>query len=118
LGGSTGRAIGSFTSAGTSFQKQAGIDDNPVDHDVDAGLFGPREYEARNNVELRRFFFNRSAQTLDWLTSLGLAFQGRVPSHPTACPGCTTSFPTPRPMWAVLQARLVRLHGRLFATPK
>lgn len=113
LGGSTGRAIGSFTSAGTSFQKRAGIDDNPVDHDVDAGLFGPREYEARNNVELRRFFFNRSAQTLDWLTSLGLAFQGPSPEPPNRVPRMHNVVPNAKAYVAVLQARLVRLHGAI-----
>ena len=36
-GGTTGIAVGSFTASGTRMQKQRRLDDNPRDHDVDAG---------------------------------------------------------------------------------
>jgi fumarate reductase flavoprotein subunit len=111
LGGSTGRAIGSFTSSGTTLQRKAGIVDNPDDHDVDAGLFGPREYEARNNARLRRFFFGQSAATLDWLASLGLSFHGPSPEPPNRVARMHNVVPNAKAYVAALQVRLLRLGG-------
>ena len=113
LGGSTGRAIGSFTSSGTTLQRKAGIADNPDDHDVDAGLFGPREYDARNNVRLRRYFFGQSAATLDWLASLGLAFHGPSPEPPNRVARMHNVVPNAKAYVAALQVRLLRLGGEI-----
>jgi succinate dehydrogenase/fumarate reductase flavoprotein subunit len=111
LGGSTGRAVGSFTASATTFQHRAGIADNPDDHQVDAGLFGPRAYEARNNAALRRYFFGRSAETLDWLTSMGLAFHGPSPEPPNRVARMHNVVPNAKAYVAVLQARFLRLGG-------
>jgi succinate dehydrogenase/fumarate reductase flavoprotein subunit len=70
LGGSTGIAVGSFTANRTALQRKQGIDDNPEDHEADAGLFGPTEIQARNNSQMRRFFLGHSAETMDWLMGM------------------------------------------------
>lgn len=113
LGGSTGRAVGSFTASATALQRRAGIDDNPDDHQVDAGLFGPRDYEARNNGPLRRWFFGESAATLDWLASLGLTFHGPSPEPPNRVARMHNVVPNAKAYVAVLQARFVRLGGSI-----
>jgi len=111
LGGSTGRAVGSFTASGTALQRRAGITDGPDDHQVDAGLFGPRGYEARNNAALRRYFFGRSSETLDWLSSMGLVFYGPSPEPPNRVPRMHNVVPNAKAYVATLQLRLLRLGG-------
>jgi fumarate reductase flavoprotein subunit len=111
LGGSTGRAIGSFTSSNTYLQRRAGIADGPDDHDVDAGQFGPREYERRNNVDLRRHFFRESSATLDWLHAMGLTFHGPSPEPPNRVPRMHNVVPNAKAYVATLQLRLLRLGG-------
>jgi succinate dehydrogenase/fumarate reductase flavoprotein subunit len=113
LGGSTGRAVGSFTSSGTSFQRRAGIVDDPDAHQADAGLFGPRDYEQRNNAELRRYFFGESAATLDWLRGMGLAFHGPSPEPPNRVPRMHNVVPNAKAYVATLQLRLLRLGGTI-----
>ncbi len=113
LGGSTGRAIGSFTSSGTYLQRRAGIVDDPDAHDVDEGLFGPRDYERRNNVDLRRFFFAESAATLDWLHGMGLAFHGPSPEPPNRVPRMHNVVPNAKAYVATLQLRFLRLGGTI-----
>ena len=55
LGGTTGIAIGSFTANRTALQRKEGIEDDPDDHEADAGLFGKADIQARNNTRMRRF---------------------------------------------------------------
>ena len=86
LGGTTGIAVGSFTANRTTFQQKAGVEDNPDDHEEDASKFGPPEYQARNNTRLRRFFLGHAAETLSWLTDMGLAFHGPSPEPPNRVP--------------------------------
>jgi len=86
-GGTTGIAVGSFTAAGTRWQRRAGIDDNPEDHDEDVSLFADPELEARNNQPLRRFFLEHAAETLHWLQEeLRLNYVGPSPEPPNRCP--------------------------------
>jgi fumarate reductase flavoprotein subunit len=113
LGGSTGRAVGSFTASGTAVQRRARIVDNPDDHQVDAALFAPREYEARNNAQLRRYFFGQSAETLDWLMSMGLVFHGPSPEPPNRVPRMHNVVPNAKAYVTVLQLRLLRLGGTI-----
>src|SRR5262245_8147848 len=79
LGGTTGIAVGSFTAAGTRWQQVKNIADTPDDHADDVGKFASSEIEARNNSELRAFFLDHAAETLDWLESLGVEFIGPSP---------------------------------------
>src|SRR5436309_52396 len=67
LGGTTGIAVGTFTAAGTSLQRERGVADDPASHDADAGKFPTPEREARNNASLRAFFLREAAATFEWL---------------------------------------------------
>lgn len=113
LGGTTGIAVGSFTANRTVHQRRAGIDDNPDDHEADAGKFGPPEVQARNNGPLRRFLLEHAAGTLDWLTGMGLRFHGPSPEPPNRVPRMHNVVPNAKAYVAVLQSRLLRLGGRI-----
>ncbi len=113
LGGTTGIAVGSFTAGGTAAQRKAGIEDNPDDHADDAGKFAPPEIEARGNTELRRFFLEHAAETLDWLTGMGLAFHGPSPEPPNRVPRMHNVVPNAKAYVATFQARLLRRGGTI-----
>ncbi len=53
-GGTTGIAVGSFTAAATSLQREAGIRDDAGEHALDLAKFASPEIEARNNTDLAR----------------------------------------------------------------
>lgn len=62
-GGNTGLSTGSIPGAGTRFQRQAGIDDNPRKMTTDLlGLSG--DHDA---VDLTRMLAERSAELVEWL---------------------------------------------------
>jgi hypothetical protein len=109
-GGSTGIAVGSFTASRTPWQKKAGIEDNPADHAEDAGKFPPPQHEERNNGELRRFFLEHAAETLDWLAEKGLAFHGPSPEPPNRVPRMHNVVPAAKAYVIALQGAL-RRHG-------
>lgn len=113
LGGSTGIAVGSFTANRTIYQRKAGISDNPDEHEEDAGKFGPPEYQARNNRELRRYFLGEAAATLEWLRGMGLVFHGPSPEPPNRVPRMHNVVPNAKAYIATLQARLLRLGGTI-----
>jgi succinate dehydrogenase/fumarate reductase flavoprotein subunit len=110
LGGTTGIAVGSFTASGTALQRKVGIDDNPDDHEEDAGKFAPPEIEARCNNSLRRFFLEHASETLDWMTGMGLAFHGPSPEPPNRVPRMHNVVPNAKAYVATFQSRLLR-HG-------
>lgn len=113
LGGSTGIAVGSFTANRTPWQEKAGIKDDPDQHEEDAGKFGPQEYQAKNNSELRRFFLGLSAESLNWLADMGLNFHGPSPEPPNRVPRMHNVTPNAKAYIAVLQSRLLSLGGRI-----
>ena len=113
LGGTTGIAVGSFTANRTVYQRRAGIEDNAVAHETDAGQFGPPEIQARNNAALRRFFLEHAAETLDWLIDMGLHFHGPSPEPPNRVPRMHNVVPNAKAYIAVLQSRLLRLGGTI-----
>ena len=113
LGGSTGIAVGSFTANRTAHQRRAGIDDNPEDHDADAARFGPPEIQARNDAPMRRFFLEHAAETLNWLSGLGLSFHGPSPEPPNRVPRMHNVVPNAKAYIAVLQSRLLRHGGQI-----
>lgn len=113
LGGSTGIAVGSYTSNRTRLQRQAGIEDSLEAHAQDAGRFPPDAYEARNNDELRRFFLDHSAETLDWLTGMGLYFQGPNPEPPNRVPRMHNVIPGAKAYIAALQLHLLKYGGEI-----
>jgi succinate dehydrogenase/fumarate reductase flavoprotein subunit len=109
LGGTTGIAVGSFTASRTSYQRRAGIDDNPRDHEADAAQFGPVEIQASNDKELRQFFLEHAGDTLDWLTAMGLRFFGPSPEPPNRVPRMHNVVPNAKAYIATLHSRLTRL---------
>ena len=113
LGGSTGIAIGSFTASSTTLQQKAGVDDNPDDHEEDAGKFASPEIEARCNCSLRRFFLGHAAETLDWMIGMGLAFHGPSPEPPNRVPRMHNVVPNAKAYVAVFQSRVLRYGGRI-----
>ncbi len=113
LGGTTGIAIGSFTSSGTSLQQQAGISDSPADHQTDAAQFAPPEIEERNNHELRAWFLSQAAETFEWLKGLGLAFHGPNPEPPNRQPRMHNVIPNAKAYIQTLQSRFQKLGGTI-----
>jgi succinate dehydrogenase/fumarate reductase flavoprotein subunit len=113
LGGTTGIAVGSFTANSTAFQARAGIKDNHDDHAVDAAKFAAPEIEACNNNELRTFLLQNAADTLGWLTDMGLNFHGPSPEPPNRVPRMHNVVPGAKAYIATLQSRLLRLGGTI-----
>ena len=111
LGGATGIAVGSLTANRTQIQAKAGIHDSLDDHAEDAGLFATPEIEAHNNAELRRWFLDQSAETLDWLMAMGLSFYGPNPEPPNRVPRMHNVVPGAKAYITVLQARFTKLGG-------
>jgi succinate dehydrogenase/fumarate reductase flavoprotein subunit len=118
LGGTTGIAVGSFTAAGTAWQRRAGLTDSASDHAVDAGKFAAPEIEARNNDELREFFLTHAAPTLDWLQSLGLSFVGPRPEPPNRVPRMHNVVPNAKAYIAALHMELIRRGGTVVTSAK
>ncbi|MFT5030507.1 MAG: succinate dehydrogenase/fumarate reductase flavoprotein subunit, partial [Candidatus Binatia bacterium] len=113
LGGTTGIAVGSFTANQTALQNTAGIADDLDAHAEDAGQFAPADIEARNNAELRRFFLSHTAETLNWLSNLGLSFYGPSPEPPNRVARMHNVIPAAKAYIATLQARLLKLGGTI-----
>jgi|TARA_B100001971_G_scaffold208068_1_gene229268 fumarate reductase flavoprotein subunit len=113
LGGTTGIAVGSLTANRTSMQKTNGLDDSIDAHAEDAGQFAPIDIEARNNVALRRWFLSHTAETLDWLRGMGLAFHGPNPEPPNRVPRMHNVIPNAKAYIARLQSRLLQLGGEI-----
>jgi fumarate reductase flavoprotein subunit len=113
LGGTTSIAVGTFTASGTNLQRQAGIDDDPSAHALDAAKFAAPQIEARNNQSLREFFLTEAAATLEWLGGMGLTFQGPNPEPPNRVPRMHNVVPGAKAYIAALQMRVQRLGGTI-----
>ena len=94
-------------------QKTNGLDDSIDAHAEDAGQFAPIDIEARNNVALRRWFLSHTAETLDWLRGMGLAFHGPNPEPPNRVPRMHNVIPNAKAYIARLQSRLLQLGGEI-----
>lgn len=112
-GGTTGIAVGSFTANQTEMQQRAGIEDSLDAHAEDAGKFAPADIEALNNDPLRRFFLSHTAETLEWLRGMGLAFHGPNPEPPNRTARMHNVVPNAKAYIAALQSRLTRQGGTL-----
>lgn len=110
LGGTTGIAVGSFTSSGTQHQQDAGINDSAVEHEEDVTQFAAPEVEARNNKPMREFFLSQTAETHHWLESMGLRFVGPSPEPPNRKPRMHNVVPGAKAYVATFQLEL-RRHG-------
>lgn len=67
VGGNTARATGGINAAGTTFQKEAGIEDTVDVHYADT-MKGGQEL---NDPELVKFMTENAADAINWLTELG-----------------------------------------------
>lgn len=114
-GGTTGIAVGSFTAAGTSLQRQAGVDDSAEMHAEDVSNFPPTELEARNAEAMRAFFLREAAVTFEWLRGLGLSFVGPSPEPPNRSPRMHNVVPGAKAYIAALQLGLQRRGATLLA---
>ncbi|PAW84788.1 MAG: FAD-binding dehydrogenase [Pedosphaera sp. Tous-C6FEB] len=112
-GGTTGIAVGSFTANQTRLQRAAGLEDDPVAHDADAGKFSAADIEARNHSALRAHFLRHSAEALHWLMDMGLTFHGPSPEPPNRVPRMHNVVPGAKAYIAALQMRLTRLGGEV-----
>ena len=112
-GGTTGIAVGSFTAAGTSLQREANIEDDVLSHAEDAAKFAPPEIEARNNAQLRAHFLRHAAETFQWIRDLGLGFVGPSPEPPNRTPRMHNVVGGAKAYVAALQLALQRAGGTL-----
>ena len=78
LGGSTALAIGSMAAAGTSVQRDKGIDDSPEAYLADLAKVTPA-MEPRNNMALRKILAAEAAGSIERLRQLGISFYGPSP---------------------------------------
>jgi len=112
-GGTTGIAVGSFTAAGTSLQRNAEIDDDASAHAEDVTRFAPEEIERRNQEDLRRFFLTEAANTFEWVRKLGLSFVGPSPEPPNRLPRMHNVVPGAKAYIAAFQLALARAGATL-----
>jgi len=81
IGGSTGMSVGSFTAANTAYQYRAGVNDS-IEYFIEDMKVANGEFEARENTSLRRILAENAGTTLEWLSSIGVAFMGPTPEPP------------------------------------
>lgn len=112
-GGTTGIAVGSFTAAGTSLQRQATIHDHPREHVEDVAKFAPADLERRNNAAQREYFLTEAAATFEWLRGMGLAFVGPSPEPPNREKRMHNVVPGAKAYIARLQTRLLQHGGQI-----
>jgi len=112
-GGTTGIAVGSYTAAGTSLQRQANISDDAESHIADAAKFAPPDIEVHNDAEMRALFLREAATTFEWLRGLGLSFVGPNPEPPNRQPRMHNVIPGAKAYIATFQLALHRRGARL-----
>ena len=107
-------AVGSFTANRTSLQRREGIDDSLAAHIEDVSNFAQPAIESRNNEPLRRYFLSETAKTFEWLTAMGLTFQGPNPEPPNRLPRMHNVVPNANSYISILRNRLRALGGRIY----
>jgi fumarate reductase flavoprotein subunit len=108
LGGTTGISVGSFTAAGTSLQRAAGIADDPGDHNEDIGKFR-RDLEPRNDFNRRRILTENAGAAFEWLRGIGLSFQGPSAEPPNRKPRMHNVIPNSKAYVAAFHRRCLQL---------
>lgn len=109
LGGSTALAIGSFTAAGTSWQKAKGIEDTPEAMLEDMAIV-PGVVPSADAPHLRAILAAESAPALAWLAGLGVPFVGPFPEAPHRVPRMHNVVPDSR-MYIACLGRAARKAG-------
>lgn len=95
LGGTTALSVGSFSAAGTSVQRAAGVTDTPDDFRRDLALSNG-ELETREDDVLREVLTANGGVAFDWLRSLGLQFIGPTEEPPFTKPRMHNIVPNSR----------------------
>lgn len=85
VGGTTVMSVGSFTAAGTRFQKRKKVADSPEWMVEDMWKFDD-ELLRGDAPHLRSLYAEHSARALAWLEKLGVAFAGPYPEPPHRVP--------------------------------
>jgi len=109
LGGTTGIAVGSFTTSQSELQRKQEITDSPEQHADDLTGFAPSQIEARNNPTQRAFFTKHAAETMTWLQALNIKFVGPVAEPPNRYPRMYNVIPGAKAYIARLQLAAQRL---------
>lgn len=108
LGGTTRLSIGSITATRTALQKRAGIEDSPDEHFEDLAKFAG-DLLPKDNLELRRVLVDNVADSVAWLTSLGVTFFGPMPEPPHRKPRMHNILPNSRAYIYYLEKEALRL---------
>jgi fumarate reductase flavoprotein subunit len=85
VGGTTVMSVGSFTAAGTRFQKRHKVEDSPAWMVEDMWKFDEKLLTG-DAPELRGLYAEHSARSLAWLEKMGVAFAGPYPEAPHRVP--------------------------------
>lgn len=109
LGGSTALAIGSFTAAGTRWQRARGIHDTPDALLEDMAAI-PGVLVDADAPELRAILAVEAAPALQWLDDLGVPFVGPFPEAPHRVPRMHNVIPDSR-MYIACLSRSARRAG-------
>src|SRR5262245_4627181 len=109
LGGSTGMSVGSFTAAGTPWQRSKGINDSVRNYLEDMAS-GPGVTPQRDAPDLRAVLAAEAATALKWLNKLGVPFVGPFPEPPHRVPRMHNVVPLSR-MYVVCLERAARNAG-------
>lgn len=98
-GGSSALAVGSFTAAGTSLQRAAGVEDTPAEHYADLLRLVDLEGEAGDLGRYRRllrWFCEEAPATWELLSGAGVRFAGPYPEPPHRKPRMHNAVPAAR----------------------
>jgi succinate dehydrogenase/fumarate reductase flavoprotein subunit len=113
-GGSSALAVGSFTAAGTSLQRAAGVVDTPAEHHEDllrmVELEGTTEDQERYRSLLRRFC-EAAPEAWERLRAAGASFSGPYLEPPHRKPRMHNAVPAARAVVELALERVGRLPG-------
>lgn len=115
IGGSTGRSVGSFTAANTSYQYRAGVNDS-TEFFIEDMKAANGEFEERENKELRRVLAENAGSTVEWLSSLGVQFLGPTPEPPYQKPRMHNVLPNSKAYIDALARECRRRHVRILTS--
>lgn len=95
IGGTTALSVGTICATSTRPQKQAGIDDSPLEHFDDMAKF-PGSIAEKDNLELRKILVENVPETIEILSDLGITFMGPLPEPPHRKPRLHAIIPHSR----------------------
>jgi fumarate reductase flavoprotein subunit len=106
LWGTTSKAVGSVSAAGTRLQRIAGVEDDADAFAEDIALANEPVLEPEH---LRRLLAQEAGPTIAWLERLGVVFVGPFPEPPNRVPRMLNAVPGARIYLQALHKEAVRL---------